>query len=110
MAVSPAMWTRFTSNGFFAGAWHGMTRLRCLPFTGHPKAIECFAWGVRREDDKGWDVTAVLGIPPIVTPELAVKAAIAVHAGSFRPEGVGRVAVINVPFGPKHMSRRSNSN
>lgn len=46
----------------------------------HPKAKHCYAWGVRRDDDKGWDVTAVLGVPPVVTPELAVKAAIAAHA------------------------------
>src|SRR5687768_8568528 len=31
----------------------------------HPKAKTCFAWGTRRWDDSGWDVTIVLGIPPV---------------------------------------------
>lgn len=59
-------------------AWQGDVEV--FSVTGHPKAKRCFAWGVRRDNDKGWDVTAVLGIPPVVTPELAVKAAIVAHA------------------------------
>lgn len=59
-------------------AWQGDVEV--FDVTGHAKAKQCFAWGVRRDDDKGWDVTAVLGIPPVVTPELAVKAAIVAHA------------------------------
>jgi hypothetical protein len=59
-------------------AWQGDVEV--FDVIGHAKAKQCFAWGVRRDDDKGWDVTAVLGVPPVVTPELAVKAAIAAHA------------------------------
>lgn len=59
-------------------AWEGEVEVFSLH--GHAKASQCFAWGVRRSDDKGWDVTAVLAIPPVVTPELAVKAAIAARA------------------------------
>jgi len=59
-------------------AWVGDVEVFAL--TTHPKAILCFAWGVRRDDDKGWDVTTVLGVPPVTTPELAVKAAIVAHA------------------------------
>jgi hypothetical protein len=59
-------------------AWQGDVEVFAV--TGHAKAKQCFAWGVRRDDDKGWDITAVLGIPPVVTPELAVKAAIVAHA------------------------------
>lgn len=59
-------------------AWSG--EVIVFEVTGHAKAKLCFAWGVRSDDDKGWDVTAVLGIPPVVTPELAVKAAIVAHA------------------------------
>jgi hypothetical protein len=59
-------------------AWQG--EVEVFNVTGHAKAKQCFAWGVRRADDKGWDVTAVLGVPPVTSPELAVKAAIAAHA------------------------------
>ena len=59
-------------------AWTG--EVVAFDVTGHAKAKQCFAWGVRRDDDKGWDVTAVLGIPPVTSPETAVKAAIAAHA------------------------------
>lgn len=58
-------------------AWRGDVEVFTV---SHPKAKQCFAWGVRRDDDKGWDVTAVLGIPPVITPELAVKAAIVAYA------------------------------
>ena len=59
-------------------AWDGEVEVFSLH--GHPRAAQCFAWGVRRDDDKGWEVTAVLAIPPVVSPETAVKAAIAAHA------------------------------
>jgi hypothetical protein len=64
-------------------AWQGDVEV--FDVTGHAKAKQCFAWGVRRDDDKGWDVTAVLGVPPVVTPELAVKAAIVAHARQVAP-------------------------
>lgn len=42
---------------------------------GHPKAKRCFAWGY---DDAGTlRSTAVLEIPPVDSPETAVKVAIA---------------------------------
>jgi len=65
-------------------AWQGDVQVFAV--VGHPKAKQCFAWGVRRDDDKGWDITAVLGIPPVVTPELAVKAAIVAHARQVKPQ------------------------
>jgi hypothetical protein len=40
---------------------------------GHPNTAQCFAWGVRRDDDKEWDVTTILAMPPVVTAKLAVK-------------------------------------
>lgn len=64
-------------------AWDGV--VESFSLIGHPKAQRCYAWGVRRDDDKGWDVTAVLAIPPIVSPELAVKAAIVAHAKQQTP-------------------------
>lgn len=59
-------------------AWNGEVEVFAL--TDHPKALLCFAWGVRRDDEKGWDVTAVLGVPPVHTAHDAVKVAIAAHA------------------------------
>jgi hypothetical protein len=49
-------------------AWDG--EVEVFNVADHPKAKQCFAWGVRRDDGKGWDVT----------PQLAVKAAIAAYA------------------------------
>ena len=69
-------------------AWQGDVEVFAI--TGHPKAKQCFAWGVRTDDDKGWDVTAVLGIPPVITPELAVKAAIVAHARQATPPRSGK--------------------
>lgn len=59
-------------------AWEGMVEVFAIK--GHAKARQCYAWGFRRDDDKGWEVTAVLAVPPITTPQIAVKAAIAAHA------------------------------
>ena len=64
-------------------AWDG--EVEVFNVADHPKARQCFAWGVRRDDGKGWDVTAVLAIPPVTTPQLAVKAAIAAHARQQTP-------------------------
>jgi hypothetical protein len=46
----------------------------------HPKAKTCFAWGTRRWDDSGWDVTIVLGIPPVYSAHDAVQAVIGAPA------------------------------
>lgn len=40
----------------------------------HPKSEICFAWGY--EEDGKMKATAVLGIPPIISPALAVRAAV----------------------------------
>jgi len=63
-------------------AWEGAVEVFGL--SGHPTANRCFAWGVRRDDDKGYEVTAVLAVPPILTPQAAVKAAIAAYARQGR--------------------------
>jgi hypothetical protein len=59
-------------------AWEGYVETFSL--TGHPEAKHCYAWGVRRDDGNGWEVTAVLGIAPVVSPETAVRIAIAAYA------------------------------
>lgn len=64
-------------------AWEGDVEVFTL--SGHPRASQCYAWGARRDDNKGWDVTAVLAIPPVVSPQTAVKVAIAAHAKQHSP-------------------------
>ena len=64
-------------------AWKGDVEVFAVT---HSKAKHCYAWGIRRDDDVGWDVTAVLGVPPVVTPELAVKAAIVAHVKQAAPQ------------------------
>lgn len=58
-------------------AWQGDVEVFALK--GHPHAATCYAWGVRSDDDKAWDVTTVLGLPPAVSPETAVRAVIDAH-------------------------------
>ncbi len=65
-------------------AWEGVVETFFL--TNHPKAKRCYAWGVRRDHDKGWDVTAVLCIPPIYSAQDAVKAAIIAQAPQARAQ------------------------
>ena len=60
-----------------AVAWQGDVEVFAV--SGHKKAAKCFAWGVRSDDGKAWDVTAVLGLPPVVSPETAVRAVIDAH-------------------------------
>jgi len=44
--------------------------------TGSPRATRCYAWGL--PDDLGaLEITAILEIPPVNSPEMAVKVAIA---------------------------------
>jgi hypothetical protein len=50
----------------------------------HPKAKRCFAWGFKNDAGK-WQTTAVLEIPPVTSPETAVKVAIAAHARQGKP-------------------------
>ena len=44
---------------------------------GHPKASTCYAWAhASGSDDQGKRYVAVLAIPPVDSPQTAVKAAI----------------------------------
>jgi hypothetical protein len=46
--------------------------------TGHPKVKHCYAWSHRDgKDDKDERFVAVLGLPPVDSPQSAVKVAIA---------------------------------
>lgn len=56
--------------------WQGTVEVFSL--VNHPKAKKCYAWShADGKDDKGERMVAVLEIPPVVSPETAVKVAIA---------------------------------
>lgn len=56
--------------------WHG--EVEVFDLNGHPKAKRAYAWSHRDgKDDSGERFVAVLEIPPVVSPETAVKVAIA---------------------------------
>ena len=59
-------------------AWQGEVEVFALE--DHPKAKRCYAW--RYLDVKEWRYTTVLEIPPVDSPETAVKVAIAAKARS----------------------------
>ena len=56
--------------------WKGAVEVFAL--NGHPKAKRCFAWSHRSgKNDSDERFVAVLEIPPVTSPETAVKVAIA---------------------------------
>ena len=56
-------------------AWDG--EVEVFTVSGHPKAKRCYAWGFPNEKRGGkYDFVTVLEIPPVTSPETAVKAAI----------------------------------
>jgi hypothetical protein len=54
-------------------AWEGVVEV--FKISGHPKAVRCYAWSY--QGDKGEQYVNVLEIPPVVSPETAVRASIA---------------------------------
>lgn len=64
-------------------AWEG--EVEVFTVTGHAKAKRCYAWGYPNEKRGGkYDFVTVLEIPPVTSPETAVKAAIHSEAKSKR--------------------------
>lgn len=62
--------------------WEGdveVFKLSDDPRRGHPVAKHCYAWGYPNGKG-GLEVVAVLEIPPVESPQTAVKAAIAAQA------------------------------
>jgi hypothetical protein len=56
-------------------AWEG--EVEVFSVMGHAKAKRCYTWGYPNEKRDGkYDFVTVLEIPPVVSPETAVKAAI----------------------------------
>lgn len=54
--------------------WEGNVEVFAL--LGHDNALRCYAWGNLDESGQ-WEVTTVLAIPPVVSAETAVLAALA---------------------------------
>lgn len=60
-------------------AWRGVVEVFAL--TGHPKAKRAYAWSHRAgADDSDERFVAVLELPPVTSPQTAVKIAIASEA------------------------------
>ncbi|MBI5395934.1 MAG: hypothetical protein HZA91_11610 [Verrucomicrobia bacterium] len=55
--------------------WKG--EIEVFALAGHPKAKRCYAWAHRTgPDDRDARVVAVLELPPVESPETAVRASI----------------------------------
>ncbi len=59
-------------------AWDGDVEVFAL--TGHARAQRCYSWGYQRRTGPGLEVITVLEIPPVTSPQTAVKAAIVAEA------------------------------
>lgn len=57
-------------------AWSGFVEV--FDIAGHATAKRCYAW--RYLDGTQWRYTTVLAMPPVDSPEAAVKVAVAKHA------------------------------
>ena len=57
-------------------AWDGV--VETFDLTGHPKAKRCHAWSYEEKGETQF--VTVLELPPVDSPETAVKVAIAAHA------------------------------
>ena len=57
-------------------AWDGVVETFAL--TGHPRAKRCHAWSYK--ENGGTQFVAVLELPPVDSPETAVKVAIAAES------------------------------
>jgi hypothetical protein len=66
-------------------AWSG--EVEVFELVGHPKAKRAYAWGSYPDPQNRlkMDVTVVLEIPPVDSPQMAVKVAIAAHARKVSP-------------------------
>jgi hypothetical protein len=63
-------------------AWEGIVEV--FDLIGHPKAKRAYAWSYH--DDNKIKSVAVLQIPPVDSPQSAVKVAIAAKARKTQPE------------------------
>ena len=64
-------------------AWEG--NVEVFGIEGHPKAKRAYAWGYPNEKRGGkFDFVTVLEVPPVTSPQTAVKAAIVAQARGAR--------------------------
>ena len=73
-----AQWERTAAvHEVFRGqtVWQG--EIEVFSLTGHPKAHRCYAWAHKAgPNDKDARVVAVLELPPVKSPETALRASI----------------------------------
>ena len=70
----------YRSKKFLEGRRLGKERLKFFDLVAHPQAKRAYAWSYRDGDQN--KTIAVLGIPPVDSPQSAVKASIAAQAKS----------------------------
>src|SRR5467141_3388535 len=69
--------------------WQG--EVEVFEIRGHPKAKRCYAWGhVSGDDDQGRRYVTVLELPPVDSPQTAVKAGIMSEIKNAREKKKGR--------------------
>ena len=69
--------------------WQGQVEV--FDIRGHPKAKKVYAWGHSTgDDDQGRRYVAVLELPPVTSPQTAVKAAIMGEIRSAREKAKSR--------------------
>ena len=54
--------------------WQG--EVEVFDIRGHPKTKRCYGWGYSTDEDQGRKYVAVLELPPVDSPQTAVKAAV----------------------------------
>lgn len=65
--------------------WQG--EVEVFDIRGHPKATRCYGWGYSADEDQGRRYVAVLGLPPVTSPQTAVKAAIVSEIKNAKSKG-----------------------
>jgi hypothetical protein len=74
---------------FIEIVWQG--EVEVLDIRGHPKAKRAYAWGhATGENDQAPRYVAVLELPPVDSPETAVKVAVAAEIKNARQNTKGR--------------------
>jgi len=85
-------------------AWKGTVEV--FDLSGHRKAKRCYAW--QYEDGTETKTVAVLEIPPVDSPESAVKVAIAAKARSSRQDSANRLAHEESNCSPQEIPKRAD--
>lgn len=71
--------------------WQG--EVEVFEIRGHPKAKRAYAWGhVTGEEDQARRYVAVLELPPVTSPQTAVKVAVAAEIKNAREKTKGRTS------------------